>query len=557
MSVDVWPKYKDFAIGDFPLVLRFAANPGRFRAPLMVVLLLGLYVAGMFVPIPGSFRAGADNNGWWFLTLLDSLLTGGALGRGCIFGMGLLAPLLLGAGSRVKRGVPEVFFRYTIGLGLGAAILVLTLRVRGLVGPGVRQFGVAVLWIALGGVAVTVLNTRLLRYRGPAPFYVNLFVTIVVSLRGSAGHLLAARQYAPLYLLAGSVGFIAISSAFLLKSRIRIEVESLEPAGERRTAQLEIAPVDELLLDSVSMMCLVLFLCLGGCVSLAFGWRALAPNNYPVLLGISALSFFLVWWSFATLNRYQSILRLVDVTGILKLPDPHAYALRMLNNFWIISGVSAGPDTEHYIGQRLAGSVRKSFLLLASWVAIAIALQYVVTRSDPGAMLLPYGPLVFVLTVLMLVGNFSMVLSHVSGSLSQFRQLLRGQSRVLAETLPLGFAGTGHRVALDAELRAYWEEDKISEQFDEVVDWMKLVRDMRLLEPKATRPRFGFVIHLQKWIANIVIGAVVTFVAGALCLFIWPDISRRDLGVVVLPMLVSSVFAPDVILRLVKAIRPR
>jgi preprotein translocase subunit SecY len=546
-----WPRPAGFTIDRLAVFFRFASNPARLVHGLFVVLLVAVYIAGMFIPIPGAVRhAETQRHAWWFQSLLDSLITGGALGRGSIFCMGLLAPLLLVVRARFEW----VLVRVLVGFTLVAFALSLILRMRGQISPGFRSWLVTALLIMLGGIAVKLINLGLARYHGPAPFYINLLVTIAYSLRASARELAHSHHYTPLYYLAGGIVFIGVTCVVMLRSRIRIEVQSLRKPSATPTTQMEIAPLNELLLDTIGVVGLMLYVCLSGTMSVVFNWHEITATNYPAFLAVSGIVFFLVWWMFAAVNRYRGMVRMASATGILNIVDPEEYALRMLNTFWIIPGVPAGLPTERFLSQRLSRFLRWSFVLLGSWLMVGIGIQYVAARSGLGMNALPYGPFVFVFTVFMLVGNLSMVTSSVGTSLKHFGQLLQGKSRVIADTFPLG-SSAARRLILQGDQKAYWEEERLTGQFEEMVDWLKLAQQAYSTLPQKHRPKVGWAMHLQKWITSAAIGMVVAFVSAALCLLFVPDTSGRDLSYVIVPMVVTSLFAPDILLKVMGRIR--
>ena len=419
------------------------------------------------------------------------------------------------------------------------------------------SFVEATLWIAAGGIALKMINTRLIRYRGPSPFYLNLSVSLGVSLHSGLAELLAKHQYTSLAVFASTLVFIAISAVFVLRSTVHIDVESIRSAFSRSSATLEIAAIDEALLDCIGALCLIFYLGIGGCLSLALGWHSLTPANYPAFLGVSILVFALVWSTFSFVIRFGGVQQIVNVSSVFGLADPQGYALRMLNDFWIIPGHRAGPETEEYIARKLSAATRRSFLLLGSWVIVVLIAQYSVSRNGQSVVLFPYGPLVFVFSLLMLIGNASMIVRHLGASLSHFRQVLRGQSRVLVGTYPLGAANKATRLNMDADIREYWKEEKMSEQLADLIDWVKMARQMDVLRQRSGSRPPAIRVRIMKWTANLVAGLVVSFVAGAGCLFFFPGISPRDLGIVILPLVVSPFVAPDSILQLLKKIGGR
>jgi hypothetical protein len=548
----VWPRSTGFVVGDIPLALRFVARPAQWRPIAAVVLLLGLYFAGLFIPIPGAVSPKPNQQGdWWFIAMLDFLLTGGALRRGCLFSMGLLAPALLGANARGARS-PYFLLRYIVGLPAGAMLTVYVLQARGLVGPHPQDFFKMAVWVAFGAVALKMINVRLIRYRAPAPFYLNLSVFLFVSLRQGIQQLLAAQETTAVIIIAVSMVFIAVSAIFVLRSTVYIDVESIRSAFTQSSATLEISAVGEQLLDTIGSLCLIFYLCIGGGLSLVFGWREVTPGNSPVFLAASILVFAFVWSTFSKLVRLRGFQQIVNVPIMFGFADPREYALRMLHNYWIVPGCPAGPDTEQYIAKKLAAATRRSFLLLGSWVGVVLLAQYAVSRAGRSIVLFPYGPLVFVFTVLMLLGNASMILRHLWASLEHFREALRGKSRVLAGTFPLGDANKVNRFRLDADFQQYWEEEKMSEQIREVIDYVRMARLMYGNDEFYDTRRVRFQHQTMKWMSTLLTGVMVAFVACVGCLLLAPGMGRKEIGLIAIPAFLGPLFAPDAMFRVLK-----
>lgn len=547
-AASVWPKYARFSVDDLTMLWRFVISPGNLRSPLIVAVLLALYLAGVFTPLPGDSPLGASaTESWWFLTLLDSILTGGALGRGAIFAMGTVAPLLIA--SR-RQQTPNIF-RFLLGhlrVVVGAGMLVAFFGWRAEGALGVDVFVRDTVLLALGGIAVYNINRKLIAHHGPQVTDVNIALTLVgtvaATVRESDGDRTAVAW------LAATIGFISVSAYVLLRSRTSIEVKNISFV-KLRTAVLQFSPVAEPLLDSVATLTLVLYVPLAGLASLLLGWRTLTADNSPFFLTLALVALGCVWLLCRAVSRVAAFSTLLREESLFGTSSPQSIASRMFNNFWIIPGVKPGPDTEETIRRRMSGIVTGAFLLFALWFLIAIATEQVVLRNG-GTSPFPSGPVVFVLMLLTIVGYMSMLSRYVHGSMNHFKQLWRGRSRLLADTYPLSRPGALSQLPVGGEAERYWQEDKVVDDWRDLVEWLKLARD---LQPRHASHRGGRVsakTQLLRWTATGVVAVVVSFLAGAVCVVFYPDLSRRDLVLIVLPTLVTTLIAPEPLLKLLR-----
>ena len=549
----IWPRYSKFTTGDLAILGRFLTTPGHLRSPLIVALLLVVYVGGVFTPLPTSSPlTPTTSEPWWFLALLDSLLTGGALGRGAIFAMGAVALLLF----RSHLHKPQHLVHVLLGYGrvaLGALVLVAFFRWRGLGEPGIQAFVGDVMLVAIGGVGIHIINRQSILHRGPHLLCVNVCITVIqgilATLQGGAG------DRGTIVLLTGIIAFIFVSAYVLFRSSALVDVEEISSVDHRK-ATVQLSPVDEPLLDSVGTLSLVLYVPVAGLASLLFGWRAVTPDNAPFFIALSLAAFACVWLVFQVASRIVSLNGMLAEESLFGPSNPRACALRMFHNFWVVRGVKPGADTENAIRGRMDQVVTRAFLLFAAWFAIAIATEYYI-RQRGALSPFPYGPVVFVLMVLMVVGYFSMLSRHVHAAFSHFKQIMRGRSRVLADTYPLAMPGAMTQLSVTTELERYWQEEKIADHWREVVDWLKIARDMQPLRGRDESGRQPLKARLIGWSAALTVAVVISFLAGAVCVLFYPDLSRRDLVLIILPTLVTTIAAPEPLLRLFRKLSRR
>ena len=568
MSSIAWPQYSGFNASNLRVLLRFLTSPKQLLPVFGVFALILVYVVGLFIPIPGlSFHAQPFAGTWWFLTFLDLLFTGGALGRGSLFAMGMFAPMILGSKMSRANNIFLGWLRTVVALGAMSCIFVWILRTRGAVGSSVPAFAAAFLWITLGAIALKIIALQMARLHGPSPWYINLFLVLFLDLRAVFAQLMHDRDFAQLVVIAIGLAFIAGCGYFLLNSRVYVPVQNVAGAAARRSATLEFSAIDEALLDSVGTLCITFYICFAALLSIAFGWRFPTEHTYPALIGVSVLAFALVWKIIATAIRVPNFADIVGGPGLFGFTSPRALALRLMNSFWIIPEHQAGPETEAYIKTKMSNALKRSFLTFGVCFVVAVALHYYVSNISRTLLLFPFGPLTSVFIILMLVGNLSMMYRTAILGVSQYRQLLRGRSRLLAGTYLLGASNKSSTLALDAEAQQYWDDERILQQLHEVFEWLKLVQpetQFRFrLKAKAAdgKKKLGLeavdsapnakkrvLVRLRTVLHRLVAAVVLSFLVVIPCMLLFPDLSRRDLGLIVVPLFIPIVVAPEMIL---------
>ena len=549
MSSSVWPVYRGFAVRDLKLLAHFAADPARFRRLALVALLLAAYLAGLLVRIPGAhLEPASTGEHWWFLLFLDKALTGGALRRGGLFSLGVLGPLVLSS-SRQAGSPLRPLLRKTIFLSLTSALVALNLRARGLVAPGMKPLLMVAAFVALGGICLKLIDTRLVRYHGPNILYTNLVIVLVGGLRTAFAGLGGQQRYWAMTMILGCVAFISISAYMLMHKRILVQVENIEhPSG--RGLVLELPAMPEPLLDFLSVMFLTLYVSIAGLVSLSLGWHSITTDNIGILSVISIAVFGLCWAMFMLLSKHADLFEMLGQAGSLGLSDARSYALRMLNHFWVIPGCSAGRDTEEWIKLRLASVAKRSFLLFASWIAVSLVLEHVLARTIHSGVLFPFGGVVFIFLLVMVVGNASAIAHYVGATVNRFKQIVRGQSRVIAEMYPLGRTDYQERISIEDDFKKYWNEEKLSDQLQDMLQWVKLAKQIQLHPPRATPRSKTFTIILRV-VTRVMTAAVLSFLIGLICLLLFPRMGRQDMGTVMIPAFMGFVIAPEAVLKVI------
>ena len=160
MAENVWPQYGMLRDQNSLRLAEFIFNLDTLRAVLIIAGSTTLYLFGIFTPLPTIQMANkVSTNSWWFLDLIDELFTGGALGRGSIFCLGLFATFCLGKGAPADgQRKPQGWMRRALLYCALATLVTISFAIRGAIMPNIKAIGLTFLCISLGGVAVTFIN---------------------------------------------------------------------------------------------------------------------------------------------------------------------------------------------------------------------------------------------------------------------------------------------------------------------------------------------------------------------------------------------------------------
>lgn len=553
MSGTVWPIYRGFAVKDLRMIVRFAADPVRLLRVFAYLALLGIYAAGLYIPVPGLHRPGMASlpEGWWFLSLLDIALTGGALGRGALFCLGVLGPLFLGNGLRFTKNPFVAYGKRLGGLAVASLLVGLSFRSRGMIDPGLKAFLLVCGFTALGGFLLNLIDIYALRLHGPQIRYINLALVLGVNLRSIFLALRHERLYWAAAVLVACIAFVSISAYLLVRARILIQVNKIGVQSSRQ-ATLEIPTMNEPLLDTLSVLLLILFVSAAGAVSLLFGWHTITARNIPVFSLLAAAVLALGWTIFLVVNRFLGVFESLGMAGAIGFSDAHSYAMRMLDNFWIVPGLSAGTETEAFIKSKLASKAKRSFLLFAAWFASVLGLEYILVRLNPSVVLFPYGSVVFIFVLVMLVANLSAIFRHVYSALKRFKQLLRGESRLLGDMYQLGRFDRFDRVSLDEDFQQYWETERFSDQLNDMMHWLKLAREVQFVKRQTPTRTLRLRVAMMHMAMRTVFGVILSFFVVVVCILTIPHMERKDMALIILPTFLTTVLVPDAVLALLR-----
>jgi hypothetical protein len=310
--------------------------------------------------------------------------------------------------------------------------------------------------------------------------------------------------------------------------------------------------MNEPLLDTLSVLLLILYVSTAGAVSTLFGWHTITARNIPVFSLLAAAVLALGWIIFLVVNRFLDFFESLGATGVIGLSDAHSYAMRMLNNFWIVPGLSVGRETEAFIKYKLADKVKRSFLLFAAWFVSILGLEYILVRLNPSDVLFPFGSVVFIFVLVMLVANLSAIFRDVNFALKHFKQLLRGESRLDAEMYPLGKSDHHDRLSLEQDFQQYWETERLSDQLQGMMELVEPVREMQSVK----RHTPSWIIRLRNFIVHMAMrtafGIILSFIVVVACLLTIPHIERKDMALIFLPTILTTVLAPEAVLAVLR-----
>lgn len=560
MAQSLWPRYGTSAAR--PRVLAgFLFNLQAAKVTLILLAAVAVYFVGISMPIPTLRPAeGTPISSWWFLRLFDLLFTGGALGRGAFFCLGLFSTFALGSTvTNVAQAARKGLLLRILKLSVLTALIVLIFLLRGNVAVEVRAIAVTFFSVALGGVGLALINRVLMRHRGPQIIHLNIFILLYSHYSGVFLELRSLGRLSDLYLSAAGIGFIAVSAYYVFKRRIFIEIENIKSPADHRFATLELRGVDEDTLDLLAFASVILFICFAGVVSLLADFRQISQDNFLVFAGISTVLLLSVWLllvlaskvlaSHGTMVSYIS--QFLDTGEMLAFHDARHYALLMLNSFWVIPNVAAGPATEEFIRERVKRVMHKSFLIFAVWFFVILGIQLYIFFYSSGLLLFPYGPLVFIFLFLMCVGNLSMILRNVRMKFGHYRQLMRGRQRVLVGPYSLATPSELRHVDFSKADDDYWDEEKLSDQVKQIIDWYQLIRQVQVIPSKSVLPkRTRIAAALWQLIIGIISGIIIAFLGGGLYVLLVPQ--RGDVWAVVIPLFLGGLFSQNILWSVLK-----
>ena len=555
MSESLWPKYGTSGAIRPRLLARFLFNLEAAKVTLIVLVAVALYFVGISLPIPTMRPVeGASINSWWFLRLFDHLFTGGALGRGAFFCLGLFSTFALGGMATNPQAARKGILLRILKLAVLTALTVSIFLLRGNVALEVRAIAVTFFAVALGAIGVAWINRVLMRHSGPQILQLNIFILLYSHYSGVFLELRSLGKLSDLYLSAAGVVFIAVSAYFVFKRRIFIEIENIKSQADHRFATLEVRGVDEDTVNLLAFASVILFICFAGVVSLLANFRQISQSNFLVFAGISTLLLLSVWLLLVLAGKLLAshgamvsyVSQFLDTGEMLAFRDPRHYALMMLNNFWIIPNVAAGPATEAFIRERVKRVMHKSFLIFAAWFFVILGIQLYIFFYSSGLLLFPYGPLVFIFVFLMCVANLSMVLRSVRMKFGHYSQLMRGRNRVLSGPYLLATPSELRHVDFSKGDDDYWDEEKLTDQVKQFIDWYQLMRQVQAVPSKSVSPkRTRIAAALWQLIIGIISGIIIAFLGGLLYVLLVPQ--RGDVWAVVIPLFLGGLFSQNIL----------
>ena len=541
MSEGVWPRYQAAGGRRARLALEFLGRWQTGLAALKLGLLVGVYLVGLFLPLPGIEPSAGVGRSWWFLDLIDKIFTGGAFGRGALFSIGTFVIPLLAAPSGGRRG----FWFRAAGLTIAPLALVGVFAARGEIAVEWRAMALCFVCAAAGAVAVYWIDFQLLKLRVPDTLHLNVYLLLGSAASEAIDR--AASGDSPIGVaLAGLATIVILGSAlYLFRDRVLIEVFNVKTAAAARYARLALRSLNETSLDGFGVLLVAFYLCLAGVFSLAFDWQRLREMPYMAGLALAVLAFLSIASAFGAFRRQLPLLSLPMVAGAGALvgPNPRLYAERMMDNYWIIEGVAAGSPTEVHLEGVTKRLWRKTLLVLLLWLAMAFGVEYYFIEFGSGAGVFPHGPLVHLFLIAMAATNVSMVLGDLRAQFGNFKHVRRGRGRVTQHAEEDAHSLRGAERVAPVELSqsgGEYFDQRLAEELEEIVQWAREARRSSA-RPKAERPRDRLRAAVSLFVYCVVTGVVCGAVAGFLYTLVRP--AGGDVWAVVVPAFLVPVFA--------------
>lgn len=551
----IWPRYTKRLYPDQAAIAGLIFQAKALRALIVLLGLVLLYYLGILLQIPTISDSGpVGQESWWFLVVFDQLLTGGAFSRGAVFCLGLVAvvelrPTRASASGRTKIGWLQRLANLSILSALATAIF----AIRGLVQAQIMELVLTFFLVALGGIAVYFINLWLVRHQGPDVIHLNIFYLLYLHFDRIAGGLLLHGEVLDTLIVAGMVAFMITSAIYVFRSRVHLHVENIKSPADKRWVTLELPGVDAHSLDFLGLVSVVLFISLAGVFSLLSREQTLSVTNFTSLFVISSIVILGIWALIALVGkilRSQDSLvsharALLDSGEVVVFNDPHQYAQRMINGYWIIPGIAAGRATEDLIAEKLRSIMTKSFGLFALWFVVVSSVQ-LYSIHYRGELLLPYGPLVFIFLFTMTLGNVLIMGRNLRSKLRHQQYVLRGKTRVAAETYFLDSPTKLPHLLLQEDATGYPEE-LLAEKMREIRDWIRLLREVQI-EPRQVRlsPKQRLVKVSSQIVVGTVAGLLFALLGGVPYVLLVPSAEANEIWAVVIPLFITGMLSPNV-----------
>lgn len=562
MSNAVWPEFQagaDLTVGLLRDFFLDKTNLGYF---FRIAVLVSIYFIGIFTPIPFLSETPKDlTDRWWFFSLMDEVFTGGAWGRQGIFCLGIFASIAWdGYSLSPKEGVSKK----SLLKGVISCLLLVCLTAAMLLMKHETLLGVTgtikiLAFISFGCVGVIVINKLLIKYKGPQIIHLNIFLLLMVHFITLSRMLFSGGHYIDLTVMAAGVLLVISAALYLLCNTFQLEVKNVKNHLSRRFTTIQFKGLDEISFEILSNIGLLLFICLAGILSILFGYRALSGNHFIFIATISLISSIAMIWCIhitkVVFSSHRSIISQMTKTLInrfgLLLGDAHHYAQQLLNYYWIIPNIPAGHNTKSFLETRLRKNLNRALMMFVVCLLGLLLFQGYSSYYGAGKMLYPYGPLVFILLILMSISNISIVFSEIHTKLFKLKQIKRGKYRILQQAYALQRPKRVGSIDFSEGSFNYYDDDRLASDLGDMIEWYRTMRDLAIhfekkdvkFPKKEGSLRNKLYIFLTKVAVGFITGTLFAFVGGVLFLLFVPD--GEGIWAVIISLFVPGFFSPN------------
>lgn len=364
--------------------LLFTAHAGR--TAVQVLALGGLYLAGIFIPLPWV-AAGPDPpaRSWLFLLLSDAM-TGGALERGAWFASGLWVPVLLEIvrfGRQKAAPLPLHWQGASLyAVSLGTALFLAAFRPS----LGMGRVLVLSLLLWLGAVVLSLASSKLKLAARLDLLSVNCLLILVRRFVPDVAPFFRTAPWKEG--VAFGVLVLLVPALVYLSSRqhMSVSAQCVKDADSKRRSVLNVRMAGETLLVGLSVLAMIVFLAFAVVAHQAFAW--LSPLSSLVL---SCASLAIVF------GKGSRVARLLSGFA------PQSIADTLQSHYWVIDEPTrqtspahyrVGGETASFLRHAMAAQWRRSLGLFAGGILCLVAANALLLRSLPQAVTVSYGPIV-------------------------------------------------------------------------------------------------------------------------------------------------------------------
>lgn len=398
-----WPKYqaKDDKLAFLKLIKNFFADKKSLIAIGNIVFLLAIYFLGtrLALPFVRAHQIQQIIQSSTLLSVVNSMLTGGALGNGSPFALGVL-PLLFFSeghtaivGSRLRVPV-RLTLRAWLAIILFAVLATLWYMSVGAIAHTVLSFLETVLCFIVGTFVLFLIESRLTKLAGLDIIYINAAFVLVSYL-----HSIVLVNNLMSYVIVMLIICFTLFAILLLKKMRLIRLISIKEE-KLREGILPIPATDSLFQVAILFFTFIAVLIIVTVINLFSGLR-LSPlgTSWPDVLVLLLLQ----------LGIYAFFTKNIFIDALLSRFNSYTMAKRLLQGFWIIAAFQMVATKEYlasttrYLTEQALRTHRLTYVFFLC-ATLGFALPGLISQVVHIQMLpMPFGPLGFVIIMTLCV----------------------------------------------------------------------------------------------------------------------------------------------------------